>query len=96
MRFFWSLGIIGLILLGNPLLPLAETIRFAPLPMEKRETVLSRFRPLTEYLSHKLQVKIDYVYALDYAKLLDIFRRSEIDIAYLGPLPYVDWTTALC
>ena len=90
MRIFLSLAVIGLTLLGNPLSPLAETLRFAPLPMEKRETVLSRFRPLTEYLSHKLQVKIDYVYAPDYAKLLAKFRRSEIDIAYLGPLPYVE------
>ena len=90
MRSFLSLAVVVLTLLGKPLLSLAETLRFAPLPMEKRETVLSRFRPLTEYLSQELQVKIDYVYAPDYANLLDKFRRSEIDVAYLGPLPYVE------
>ena len=58
--------------------------------MEKRETVLNRFRPLTEYLSGKLQLSVEYVYSQDYAELLEKFRRSEIDLAYLGPLPYVE------
>ena len=68
----------------------AETIRFAPLPMQSQETVIKEFRPLTAYLEQRLQVKIEYVYSNSYADILEKFRRSEVDLAYLGPLPYVE------
>jgi phosphonate transport system substrate-binding protein len=77
-------------LLGGVPAGFAATVRFAPLPMENKETVLSRFRPLTEFLARRLHVAVDYVYAEDYAELLENFRQSKVDIAYLGPLPYVE------
>lgn len=64
----------------------AETIRFAPLPMERQQTVLNRFRPLTEYIAGSTQLSVDYVYTDSYEDLLDKFRNQEIDLAYLGPL----------
>ena len=67
----------------------SKTIRFGPLPMEKQETVLNRFRPLTEYLTDIIKFPIEYVYTDNYEDLLEKFRKSEIDLAYLGPLPYV-------
>ncbi len=68
----------------------AETIRFAPLPMENRETVVKQFRPMTIYLGQCLGVGVDYVYSDNYADILAKFRQSTVDVAYLGPLPYVE------
>jgi phosphonate transport system substrate-binding protein len=68
----------------------AETIRFAPLPMQNQETVIKEFRSLTTYLEQCLQVTIEYVYSNSYSDILEKFRRSEVDLAYLGPLPYVE------
>ncbi len=67
----------------------AETLRFAPLPMENRETVVKQFRPMTEYLEQRLGEKIVFSYSDSYQDIIDKFCRSEVDIAYLGPLPYV-------
>ena len=67
----------------------AETIRFAPLPMENRETVVKQFRPMTTFLEQRLNLTIDYVYSDNYADILAKFRQSKVDVAYLGPLPYV-------
>ncbi len=66
-----------------------QTIYFAPLPMEKKENLLSKFQPLTSFLSERLKVKIEYIYSPDYATLLKKFKKSEVDLAFLGPLPYV-------
>ena len=83
-----STVIIACLALGN--VADAETIRFAPLPMENRETVIKQFRPLTTFLEQRLGVTVDYVYLDSYADILAKFRQSKVDIAYLGPLPYVE------
>lgn len=67
----------------------ADPLRFAPLPMENRETVVKQFRPMTEYLEKNLNVKIVFSYSDSYADIVEKFSRSEVDLAYLGPLPYV-------
>jgi phosphonate transport system substrate-binding protein len=67
-----------------------ETVRFAPLPMENRETVVKQFRPMTDFLQKRLGITIEYVYADSYADILQKFRAGKIDLAYLGPLPYVE------
>jgi len=67
-----------------------ETVRFAPLPMENRETVVKQFRPMTDYLQQRLGISIEYVYADSYDDILEKFRNGAIDLAYLGPLPYVE------
>ncbi|PID39435.1 MAG: ABC transporter substrate-binding protein [Proteobacteria bacterium] len=68
----------------------AETLRFAPLPMQNRETVVKQFRPMTSFLEKKLSTTIVYEYSDGYADLLEKFLQKKIDLAYLGPLPYVE------
>ena len=87
-RVIWLLVLACWCLEGTGLA--ADTIRFAPLPMENRETVVKQFRPLTDYLQQRLGISIEYVYADSYADILDKFRNGEIDLAYQGPLPYVE------
>lgn len=67
----------------------AETLRFALLPMEDHETVINQFRPMTTYLEKHLGVTIEFQCSEIYSEILEQFRRSQIDLAYLGPMPYV-------
>jgi phosphonate transport system substrate-binding protein len=68
----------------------AQTLRFSPLPMQDRETVVKQFKPMTTYLEKSLNVKIVYDYSDSYAGILEKFKQSFVDLAYLGPLPYVE------
>ncbi|MDI6749065.1 MAG: PhnD/SsuA/transferrin family substrate-binding protein [Rhodocyclaceae bacterium] len=68
----------------------AEEWRFAPLPMENPETVVAAWKPLLDYLAEKLGVTIRIDYSTSYAELLDKFAAGKLDLAYLGPLPYVE------
>ncbi len=67
----------------------AQTLVFAPLPMENQEAVVAAWRPFLGYLETKLGIEIRIAYTDSYEDLLERFTRGEIDLAYLGPLPYV-------
>lgn len=66
-----------------------DTLYFAPLPMEQPEEVVKQFKPLLSFLERRLDVKIEIRYSSSYAEILERFRTGQIDLAYLGPLPYV-------
>ncbi len=68
----------------------AETLRFAPLPMEARDKLVKQFQPMVLLLEHSLGLKIVYECSKTYSTVLEKFRRSQLDLAYLGPLPYVE------
>lgn len=68
----------------------AEEWRFAPLPMEKPEVVVAAWRPLLDYLGEKLGVTIRIEHLDDYGQIVEKFAAGELDLAYLGPLPYVE------
>lgn len=67
----------------------ARTLVLAPLPMESRETVLKQFMPMARYLQQRLGHEVVFDYSESYAEILAKFRQGRIDLAYLGPLPYV-------
>ena len=67
----------------------ARPLVFAPLPMENRETVIKQFMPLASYLGRVLGREIVFDINDSYDRILEKFRRGEIDLAYMGPLPYV-------
>lgn len=66
-----------------------EKIRFAPLPMESLETMTREYLPFMDYLERGLQKPFEMRYHRTYEELLEAFSAGQIDIAYLGPLPYV-------
>lgn len=66
-----------------------SAIRFAPLPLEDRKIIHEQFQGLVEYLAEHTGVPVEVVHVGDYAEILERFQASEIDLAYLGPLPYV-------
>jgi phosphonate transport system substrate-binding protein len=67
-----------------------KTIRFAPLPMENRETLVKQYRPLTIFLSEKLGTTINFDFSDNYSEIIKKFIEGKIDLAYFGPLPYVE------
>lgn len=65
-------------------------IRFAPLPMENRETLVKQFEPMLQFLEKHLQRPFEMVYSGSYEEIIEHFVAGTIDLAYLGPLPYVE------
>lgn len=57
--------------------------------MQKAEMVIEQCTPLLRYLEKALGIKTEIVYTPDYDEMILRFVQGEIDIAYLGPLPYV-------
>ncbi len=66
-----------------------DTLYFAPLPLNKGVQNIEEFLPLNSYLKKNLQINVKYIYKQDYADIIKGFKNSSIDIAYLGPLPYI-------
>lgn len=62
---------------------------FVPLPIEQPETVVAASRPLIDYLARQLNVPITIRYEKNYGDIIRLFKQGEIDVVYLGPLPYV-------
>ncbi len=68
----------------------APPLRFAPLPMENREVVYKQFEPVRLYLEKITGKKVVFRFFDKYSHLLADFIDGGIDLAYLGPLPYVE------
>lgn len=84
-NIFFSL----IIALASSLPVSAETLKFSPLPMESPDTVASQWKPLLDYLTVELGVAIEIEYSENNEQIIDKFKAGKIDLAYLGPLPYV-------
>lgn len=87
-RAIVCIGLALALLLAAPLRA-AEALVFAPLPLETPETVVGQWRPLLDRLAKTLGVPIRIEYTVSYDELLALFRAGKIDLAHLGPLPYV-------
>ena len=83
LKYLFFIVLISTYILGD-----SKTIVFAPLPTKDAQELHTQFLPLVDFLEKKLNVKIKIDYNSDYEKLLAKFINKEIDIAYLGPLPY--------
>lgn len=67
----------------------AESLTFAPLPMETPETVVKQVKPMLAHLEKAVGADIHIDYSSDYAEILQKFADGKLDLAYLGPLPYL-------
>ena len=63
---------------------------FAPLPTSDAQSIFQTFSPMVNYLEKTLHVKIEFHFSKSYAEFLTSLKNGEIDLAYLGPLPYVE------
>ena len=84
IKFIYLLIFLPLYLLSD-----SRTLIFAPLPIKDIGDMHTQFLPVIQYLEKKLNVKIKMDYNSDYNTLLEKFINGKIDMAYLGPLPYL-------
>lgn len=70
-------------------LSFAQPLRFAPLPMLSQSEVENSFLPFSNYLSVVTNSEVELVYHNSYQDLIARLLDDQIDLAYLGPLPYV-------
>jgi phosphonate transport system substrate-binding protein len=67
-----------------------QKIVFAPLPLQSEESVFKTFAPMVHYLEKTLHVSISFHFSTSYEALLADIEKGSVDIAYLGPLPYIE------
>lgn len=82
--------LLAILFSAQPLAAQPQVIRFAPLPMENQETIVKQFQPMLRFLEEQLNLTITFTYADSYADIIDKFHAGTIDLAYLGPLPYIE------
>lgn len=51
--------------------------------------LVRRFRPLADYLSRKIDVPVVIEISIDYQDHIDKIGKDRLDMAYMGPAPYV-------
>ncbi len=66
-----------------------DTLTFAMLPVKDQSKLTEEFIPLFAYIEKLTGMKTRFIYEENYEKIIDKFRSNKIDIALLGPLPYV-------
>ncbi len=69
--------------------PTDRPLRLAPLPLESTELVVRQFQPLVDHLQRRLGQPIELVLPGFHDDVLRAFVAGEIDVAFLGPLPYL-------
>jgi phosphonate transport system substrate-binding protein len=66
-----------------------DVVRVGVLPDRSAEALRQRFQPLLDYLSAEVGVPFQLVVPGDYAALLDLFHKREVDLAYFGGLTFL-------
>ncbi|MDA0843992.1 MAG: phosphate/phosphite/phosphonate ABC transporter substrate-binding protein [Bacteroidetes bacterium] len=66
-----------------------DTLKVALLPDENAATIIKENQGLKNYLSQKLNKKIELIVTTDYSSMIEAARNQRIDLAYFGPLSYV-------
>ncbi|MDA3904230.1 MAG: PhnD/SsuA/transferrin family substrate-binding protein, partial [Desulfuromusa sp.] len=67
----------------------AAPVRFGPLPMYSEEHIRQEFYPFIKYLESVLQRPVQFAFQSSNKKVVDALVFDEIDLAFLGPLPFV-------
>ena len=71
----------------NPVFP--EVIRVAVLPDQAPENLISRHRPLLDYLERKTAIRFELAIPTDYEDFLRAFEAGEVDLGWFGGLTFV-------
>jgi len=67
----------------------SDPIRFAPLPMQNRTATTTAFLPMLRHLESQLGRPIELVYYDRHEQILNAFKAGDIQLVFLGPLPYL-------
>jgi phosphonate transport system substrate-binding protein len=78
-----------LLLLVFPAAGNGETLTLAVHPYLTPSELVLRFSPLAEYLGDRLGREVVLRISPDYSRHIELIGRDQVDLAYLGPAPYV-------
>ncbi|WP_208610129.1 PhnD/SsuA/transferrin family substrate-binding protein [Malonomonas rubra] len=78
-----------LVLLCASSLFAAGAVRFAPQPMESKDAIRQQFQPFSRFLAANLRTEVKLLHHRNYRTLIEGLWNDSVDLAYLGPLPYV-------
>lgn len=67
----------------------ARPIVFAPLPLSNTQKSFEDFNAMVSHLEKALGETIAFRYEKKYDDVIALFQANEIDIAYLGPFPFI-------
>ncbi|MBI5656934.1 MAG: PhnD/SsuA/transferrin family substrate-binding protein [Geobacter sp.] len=67
----------------------AAAITYTPSPIEHIETAVTSHAPLADHLAKILGRPVKIRYEQKHADIIRLFREGQIDLAQMGPLPYV-------
>ena len=77
------------VLLCPSLLFAQQTLTYTPLPMVGARKVVADSRPMLDFLEERLDLAIELRYEKVNADVVRAFQQGHIDLAEIGPLPYV-------
>lgn len=77
------------VLLCPSLLFAQQTLTYTPLPMVGARKVVADSRPMLDFLEERLDLDIELHYEKVNADVVRAFQQGSIDLAEIGPLPYV-------
>ncbi len=77
------------VLLSPSLLFAGQTLVYTPLPLVDADKVVAESRPMLDFLEDQLDVDIELHYEMANADVVRAFQQGRIDLAEIGPLPYV-------
>lgn len=86
---FFFLLILSVVLSRPPACPAGETFDLWIHPFFTATEIINRFTPLANYLGEKLGQPIKVRVSKNYEDHINRVGRNDIDIAYMGPAPYV-------
>jgi len=68
-------------------------LRFAAIPLVDKADVIQQFAPFCDYIAKITQRPVELGYHENYKILLDELASNNLDLAYIGPLPYATLTS---
>jgi len=67
----------------------ADTLRVSAIPDEAPTELLRKFKPLGEYLSKQLDMKVEFVPVADYPAVVEALASDRLDMTWLGGFTFV-------
>lgn len=68
----------------------SDALNIAVIPAQSSEEQIAELKALSEYLEEKLKRKLDIQVQKDYETAINLLVNEQVEIAYLGPLSYVE------
>lgn len=65
-----------------------KVLKLAPLPMADAVKTTKIFLPFANYIKKSMGVQVELVNLTNYEDIITGLQKNDIDLAYLGPLPY--------